>query len=73
MPKMINITPEAAAIIRAAAVLPFRETAVRRADGTFDVPLTLDTVKRLERHAFPGETISDTLVRVFATAGKRPN
>ena len=73
MPKLTNITAEAAAIIRAAAVRPFRDYAVRRDDGTFDVRIELETVKRLARVAFPGETISDTIIRVISTAGRKAN
>lgn len=53
-------------LIRAAALAGFRQTGKRRADGTWEVPLSADTAQRLHDLAFPGETMDDTIQRLFA-------
>jgi hypothetical protein len=75
MPR-INITNEAMLAIRSASTAPggFNQTANRRSDGTWDVPLEEDTLDRLKSQQLPGETLSDTIIRGIALAtGRRPN
>lgn len=73
MLKKINITNEARLAIRGAALLPFRETGTQRANGTWDIPVEETTLEAVRRQQQSGETLSDTLIRLVATAGKRPN
>lgn len=62
----INITEEASRALRGLATKPFRDTGTRRADGTIDVPVEEETVERLSGCAMPGETASDTIIRLAA-------
>jgi hypothetical protein len=70
---IVTLTREAVSIVRGAATRPFRETAVPRPDGLFDVPLGADTLEAIQARAFPGESLSDTVVRIILTAGRRAN
>lgn len=67
MPNII-MTREAANAIRGAAD-PGRlyiDTATPTADGQVSVPLEQSTIDRLTEVAFPGESLSDTIVRIAA-------
>lgn len=71
----VTITDEAVRALQANARGEFKETGHRNADGTWDVPLTDDTIERLEDRRHPQETISDTIIRIaaYATSSGRAN
>ena len=68
----VNITAEAEAAIRAKAELPFRNNGERLADGTWDIPISITTFEGLIEVQLPGETLSDTIVRICAISTGRP-
>lgn len=51
----------------------FVSTAKLEPNGLVSVELSADTVMRLWKHAAPGESLSDTIVRLCSTAGKPLN
>lgn len=74
MAKTTNITGEAAAAIRLAAEGHLNlDGATRRPDGSWDVDLGAGTIDRLEEIRAAGETISDTIIRLVSTSGRKPN
>ena len=62
----VTISADAHAAIRSMAELPFRDTARRNPNGTYTVPLSADVIARLLARRYPGETISDTIIRAAA-------
>lgn len=71
--QLVNMTAEAVAAIRSAAIYDFKQTGTQRDDGTWDVPLEAETVDGIREKMLPGETISDAIIRIVATAGKPAN
>ena len=67
---ILNISEEAHRAIRAAAQHDFKETGRRLPDGTWDIPVGEETLARMQRAAFPGETFSDTIIRAMATMSR---
>lgn len=65
MPRVI-VTPEAAALIRAAAELPYRDTSTKLPNGQISIPIDADTLEALKKHQLPGESLSDTIIRGLA-------
>lgn len=69
MPKLL-LTDEAHRAIRGAARSgSYKETGVRRADGTWEVPVDEDTLDRIQSHMFEGETLSDCIIRAVGNIG----
>jgi hypothetical protein len=64
MKVLVNITAEALAAIRKHTFPDFKSDATRRADGTWDVPFELSTLKLLQEYTLFGETISDTIIYI---------
>lgn len=63
--KIINVTRRVRELLRQKAdPIQFRETATECTDGTFDIPISEDTWKRISGCALPGETVSETLERI---------
>lgn len=67
MKTTINVTNECQQAIRSAATgNEFKNNGTQRADGTWDIPVDEEVVDRLKEVAFPGETYSDTIIRLAA-------
>jgi hypothetical protein len=67
--RMINVTRQIRDLIRGAAdPARFRETAVEREDGTFDIPIDDDTREAIVDRALPGELVGETIERVIMLA-----
>lgn len=67
---IINISEEAHRAIRAAAQHDFNETGRRLPDGTWDVPVKEETLAAMQRVAFPGESLSDAIIRAMANLNR---
>jgi hypothetical protein len=65
---VLVLTKEALAAIRSASDRrrEFVETARERPDGLYDVPVGDEVEERIRTAAFPGESDSDTIVRMVA-------
>jgi len=68
--KTIDITEEAMAALRRAAVHEFVHHSVKMPGpgGMWRVPLSEDTYDRLMEKVLPGETVSDAIIRVVAVS-----
>lgn len=63
----LHLTSEANSAIRAAADgNSYRQTGIKRDDGTWDVPVEQITLKRLNELRFAGESDSDVIIRLCA-------
>lgn len=72
--KTIVIADEAMDIVRNAATLPFQQTATKLPGNCWFVPVSPELVDRIVSVALPGETMSDTIIRVTRAAMVlRPN
>lgn len=72
--KTIVITDEAMDIVRNAAALPFQQTATKLRGNCWSVPVSTEVLDRIVSTALPGETMSDTIIRVTrAVMALRPN
>lgn len=60
----VTLTAAALAVVRKAAIFPFSSKAVPRQDGDFDVPVSDRVHARLVQFRHPGETFSETIMRV---------
>lgn len=62
---IIRISDAVHRAIRAASTAPggFEAQGVRRSDGDWDVPITQDTLDRINKYRLEGESISDTILR----------
>ncbi len=69
----ITITKEVHDAIRAAAILPFKDTARVLPSGDLEIDIDEDTHERVMQTQLPGESISDTLLRGFAVMGGKVN
>jgi hypothetical protein len=49
----------------------FVDMSQARPDGMLDIPVREETIERIEQAQIPGETISDTIIRICATAGRK--
>jgi hypothetical protein len=67
MTQRILVTTECMDLIRAAAVLPFKQTAQRTKLG-WELDLSDAVYEKLIRIRFPGETVSDTIIRALKTS-----
>ena len=73
MPR-ITVTKEVRDLIRANAEHTLRETGVvQHPNGDYEFPVDDEDYERLLAMQFPGESISDTLVRAFAVLGGKGN
>lgn len=73
MQRNLLITHEAHSAIRAKAEGGWRETGTRQPDGQWLVPFDEEVIGRMEKLALPGETHSETIVRICALHGTKPN
>ncbi len=71
--KTIKVSEATYRAIAEAAILPFRSTAKRMADGDWRVPVEEDTYERLQDARLPGETDDDTVQRMIHVYFGRPN
>jgi len=56
------------------AILPFRSTATRQADGSWLVPIEDDTWEALRRQRLPGESDDDAVMRIIRRhRGQKPD
>jgi len=62
----IEITSEANAAIRAAALGQYRQKGMKQPNGNWLIPVDLEVRRMLKRKAFPGESYSDTILRLIA-------
>jgi hypothetical protein len=61
---VLILNAEARALIRAAAKGEYRDTAKRRRDGHWEVPVGLTLYAALAKLRFPGESDSDLILRI---------
>lgn len=76
MSRTITISKMTLDLVRSQARwgLPYREQAMLRPDGLFDLPLDDDVAQHLDQHRLPSETDEVALVRLIRAAlGARPN
>ncbi len=72
--KTIHVSDATYRAIAEAAILPFRSTATRQADGSWLVPVGDDTWEALQKERLPGETDDDTVLRIIRRhRGQKPN
>ena len=71
--KTVKISKAAHRAIAEAAVLPFRSTGRRLADGDWLIELEDDTYERIQEHRLPGETDDDAILRALHVHSGRPN
>jgi hypothetical protein len=56
------------------AILPFRSTATRQADGSWLVPIEDDTWEALQCQRLPGESDDDAVMRIIRRhRGQKPD
>ena len=70
---LVTISAEADAAVRARAEGNSFRGPARNPDGTFTIELEWETIERLRNVALQGESLSDTILRVCATAGRGAN
>ncbi len=72
--KTINVSDATYRAIAEEAILPFRSTATRRADGGWLVPIADDIWDALQKERLPGESDDDTVMRLIRRhRGQKPN
>ena len=71
--KTVKISKAAHRAIAEAAVLPFRSTGRRLADGDWLIELEDDTYERIQEHRLPGETDDDAILRALHVYAGRSN
>ena len=71
--KTIRISDATPRAIAEAAVLPYRGTGRRLADGDWFIELEDDTYERIQEHRLPGETDDDAILRALHVHSGRPN
>lgn len=74
--KTIRVSDATYIAIAAAATSPFHfhSTGKRQADGTWLMPVSDKTYKRLQSHRLPGEKFDDTVLRALrAYLGQKDN
>ena len=69
----ITISAQAEASVRARTNAPIRNAPERNSDGTYTLWLGDDTIERLQKCAFAGEELSDTILRVCTIVGHEMN
>ena len=63
----VTLTSAACDAVRAKALKPFDDSdLVPRGDGKFDVRISVETYDRILHIQMPGETVSETLLRILA-------
>ena len=72
--KTINVSDATYRAIADEAILPFRSTATRRADGSWLVPIADDIWDALQKERLPGESDDDTVLRIIRRhRGQKPS
>ena len=72
--KTINVSDATYRAIAEEAILPFRSTATRRADGIWLVPVDDDTWDALQKERLSDESDDDTVLRVIRRhRGQKPS
>lgn len=65
---VLILNTEARNLIRASAKGEYRDTAKKRRDGYWEVPVGLTLYQALARIRFPGESDSDLILRIGSPA-----
>lgn len=63
--KTIRISDATYRALAKEAILPFRSTGTRQADGAWLVPVEDDTYERLQQHRLPDESDDDLIQRII--------
>ena len=72
--KTIEVSDATYRAIADEAILPFRSTATRRADGSWLVPVDDDTWEALQKERLPNESDDDAVLRIIRRhRGEKPN
>jgi hypothetical protein len=72
--KTLKVSDATYRAIADAAILPFRSTGTRDANGNWLVPISDDTWERIREHQLPGESDDDTVMRVIhCYRGRKPD
>ena len=72
--KTINVSDATYRAIAEEAILPFRSTAARQADGSWRVPIADDTWDALQKERLPDESDDDAVLRLIRRhRGQKPN
>jgi hypothetical protein len=72
--KTIHVSDATYRAIAEEAILPFRSTATRQADGSWLVPIADDTWDALQKKRLPDESDDDTVLRIIRRhRGQKPN
>lgn len=72
--KSVRISDATYRAIADLAILPFRSTATRQADGTWMVPLSGETWNRLQARRLPDEDDDDLIQRIIRNyRGEKPS
>ena len=72
--KTIEVSDATYRAIADEAILPFRSTATRRADGSWLVPVDDDTWEALQKERLPDESDDDAVLRLIRRhRGQKPN
>ena len=67
MPNRI-ISNECMNLIRSKAEFPFDNSGSRQLDdGNWSVPMSDETIERVQEHNLDGETFSDTIIRILSS------
>ena len=65
MPEIV-VTNECHELVRSKAISKFRPGSRRLYDGSWVITLDIEVIQRIESYAIPGETLSDTIIRVLS-------
>lgn len=65
--KEYHVTDEAYNLVRSKAIKPFESTGHQLPDGSWMVPLSDDVAEHVNKRALPGESFSDTIVRLISS------
>lgn len=72
--KTINVSDATYRAIADEAILPFRSTAIRQADGNWLVPIADDTWEALQKERLPNEIDDEVVTRIIRRhRGQKPN
>lgn len=72
--KTINVSDATYRAIAEEAILPFRSTATRQANGNWLVPIADDTWDALQKERLPDESDDEAVMRIIRRhRGQKPN
>lgn len=72
--KTINVSDATYRAIAEEAILPFRSTAIRQADGSWLVPIADDTWDALQKDRLPNDIDDGAVMRIIRRhRGQKPN